>query len=196
MKSIQNRPISSPTPVARSWPCHGFLNGSIATSECCLIVWNSRPVLSKTIKQRTQREKKKKEEEEEEDEKEDEEEEKRIRGLRGQVRVSRQKHLRLRSPSLICRTWRGADICPATSRERNVQLCHHTWWPRCRLLGARFASTSNVFPGVNTRGRLTEAVLSPSHVQRRGPSRRTPVSVRLADMVRVVLPLSGVRGFF
>lgn len=86
--------------------------------------------------------------------------------------------LRLRGPSLICRTWPGSQIYVRLRRaeKETFKLCHHTWWPRCRLLGVLFASTSNVFPGVNTRGRHTEAVLSPSHVQRRGPSCREAVS--------------------
>lgn len=81
-------------------------------------------------------------------------------------------------------------------RERNVQrLPSHmvATLPPPRLL----ASTSNVFPAVNTRGRLTEAVPSPHHTCKDSPWSQ-PLSLSLSPFLSLspqpaVSPLSGVR---
>lgn len=74
----------------------------------------------------------------------------------------------------LCRARRrGIWTCALYRRARTEKetsalspLCHHTWWPRCRLLGVcalrdamrcdamlsrLFSSTFNAFPGANTR---------------------------------------------
>lgn len=45
-------------------------------------------------------------------------------------------HLLLRGRPLSTQdVWRGLDICPSGEKE-TFNVCHHTWWPRCRLLGS------------------------------------------------------------
>lgn len=84
----------------------------------------------------------------------------------------------LRCTSVVrARRRRGIWTCALcrrarTEKETSALLCHHTWWPRCRLLGVRFArcdamrcslsllsSTFNAFPSANTQEGLASRPL-------------------------------------